>query len=75
MKVFMTIKDLILVVIMEDMDLGPKIPAIITFTIMEKVLVVTVEVDIGLILDPFPIITQVRLVNFWVFMFMAMREF
>ena len=74
MKVFMEMKEMILVVIMEDMDLGLKIPANITFTIIEKVLVVTVEVDIGLILDPFPIINQVRLVNCRVFMFMVMRE-
>ena len=32
----------------EDMDLGIKIPATIIFTIVEKVLMVTVEVDIGI---------------------------
>ena len=45
----------------------------IFFTIMEKFLMVMVEVDIGLIPDPPPLI-QVRLVDCWSFLFMVIRE-
>ena len=64
-------------VMMEEMDLGFKIPATSTFKIVEKVLIVTLmvmgEVYIGLRLAPITTITQVSLLDCRVFMFMEIR--
>ena len=48
-------------VIMDDVDLCLKIPATLTFTIMEKLLMLMGKVDIGLIPFPLPYIIQVDL--------------
>ena len=52
---------------MEYVDLVLKRPASIPFKIVEKVLVVMVEVDISIIPDNFPPITQVGVVYWWVY--------
>ena len=59
---------------MEDVELDIKRPATLTFTITEKVLMVTGEADIGLRPEPLPPIIQVSLVDCLVFLFMFMRE-
>ena len=56
------------------MDLSLKRTATLTFKIMETVLMVMGEVDIGLISASFPPIVQVGLVDLWVYLFMGMRE-
>ena len=61
-KFFMVIKVVIVVVMIEDAYLGLKRPATLTFTIVEKVLMVMGEVDIGIIPSPPPHIIQVILV-------------
>ena len=53
-KVFMTMKDVIPGLMMEDVALFHKRPVTLTFTITEKVLTVMGEVDIGLRLSPLP---------------------
>ena len=58
MKVLMTMKHVIVGAMMEDVGLGHKIPYTITSTIVEKVLMVMGEVDIGL--RPAPIHPQYR---------------
>ena len=73
MKFFMIMKKVIVRVIMEDVESGLKRLAARTFKITEKVLMVMVEVDIGLVPDPLPSIIQVRLVYYLVFRFMVMR--
>ena len=73
-KVFMVMKELIVVVIMEDVYLGPKRPSTIPFKIMEKVLMVMVEFDIGLIPATLPPIIQVGLVDYPVSLFIVMIE-
>ena len=55
-EVFMEIKELIVVVVMENVDLGINIPAIFPFTFLDKVLMVMVEVDIGPRSSPLPTI-------------------
>ena len=57
-------------VIMEYVDLGLKIPATILFTILEKVLMLMGEVGIGLISVNIPPITQVSMVDFFVYLFL-----
>ena len=47
-------KEVIVVVMTEDVYLGIKIPAIIPFTVLEEVLMVMLEVGIGLIPTPLP---------------------
>ena len=47
-KVFIKIKEVIVVVMMEDVGFGFKKPATPTFKIVDKVLMVMVKVDIGL---------------------------
>ena len=59
---------------MEDMDLGLKKPSTLHFTIMEKFLMVIVDVDICLITDPIIPLIQVSLVYCWIFLFLVMRE-
>ena len=54
-------------VTMEYVDLVLKRPASIPFKIVEKVLVVMVEVDISIIPDNLPPITQVGVVYWWVY--------
>ena len=56
------------------MVIGTKIPATLHFTNTEKVLMVMLEVDIGLIPDPITPIILLILVDCWVFLFMFMRE-
>ena len=73
MKLFMPMKEAIVVVMMEDVDLGLKIPATLPFTIVEKVLMVMGEADIGLRPSPLPAIIQVGLVYFRVYLLMIVR--
>ena len=47
MKFFMDMKEVIVGMTKEDMELGLKRPSTISFTTMEKVLMVTREVDTG----------------------------
>ena len=56
------------------MKLGHKRPFTLTFTIMEKLLMVIVEVDIGIRPDPIPPIIQVTLVYCWIFPFVIIIE-
>ena len=53
-KVFMSMKEVVVVVMMEDVYLGLKISATIPFTIVDKLLMVMGEVDIGIIPSPIP---------------------
>ena len=73
-KLFIVIKDVIVVVTIEDVDLGLKRPATFTFTIVEKVLMMMGEVDVGLSTSSIHSITHVGLLDCWVYPFMAMRE-
>ena len=57
-------------VTVEYVDLGLKIPATILFTILEKVLMLMGEVGIGLISVNIPPITQVSMVDFFVYLFL-----
>ena len=57
---------------MQDVKVGLKRSTTIFFTIMEKVLVVMGEVDLGLRLSPLPPIIQVFLVAHWSFIVMVM---
>ena len=50
------------------MDLGLKIPAYIPLSIAEKLLTVIVEVDLGIILDTLPPITQATMVDCCVYL-------
>ena len=59
---------------MEDLDLGLKIPACITFTILEKVLMVMGDVEIGLRPAPLPHMIQVGLLDHWVYLDMVIIE-
>ena len=59
---------------MEVVELGINIPATITFTIVDKVLIVTRDMDIVIIPDSLPPIIQVVLVYCWFSMFMVMIE-
>ena len=61
-KVFMVMKEVIVVVAMKDMDLGFKRPATLTLKIMDKLFMVTVEVEIGIRTAPIPPIIHVGLV-------------
>ena len=70
----MTTKYLILVVIMEDMDLGINIQDTFPLIMVYKVFMVIVEVDIGLIPSPIPPTIQVSLVDCSLYMFMVMIE-
>ena len=74
LKLFTTMKELTVVVMMQDMKLGINIPVTITFTITDKVLMVMGEVDMGLKSSPFPPIIQVSLVDSYVLLFMIMIE-
>ena len=55
-------KEVIVVVAMKDMDLGFKRPATLTLKIMDKLFMVTVEVEIGIRTAPIPPIIHVGLV-------------
>ena len=57
------------------MGLGLKGPAALPFKIMDKVVMLIREVDIGLKPEPFPPIIQVSLVDFWVLLKLFMRYF
>ena len=71
-KVCMVIKEVILVLIVEDVYLCLNTTYIIPFKITEKLLVVMGEVDIGIITYPISIIIQVVLEYFWVYMLLVM---
>ena len=71
-KVCMVIKEVILVLIVEDVYLCLNTTYIIPFKITEKLLVVMGEVDIGIITDPISTIIQVILVYCWVYMLLVM---
>ena len=51
---------------MEYVGVGIQISATLPFIMTEKVLMVMVEVDIGLIPSPLPTIIQVSFVDIWV---------
>ena len=73
MKFFMKMKELILVVMMEGMDLGFKIPSDLPFKIEEKLFMVMGKVDTGFRIAPLPPIMHVILVNHWDFLFTFIR--
>ena len=62
-KVFMPIKDVIVVEMMEYVYLGLNIPSTIIFTIMDKVLMVMGDLDIGIRPTTIPTIIQVILLD------------
>ena len=68
----MVTKEVIVAVVMEDVDLGLNILATLLFTIVEKVLIVMGEVDIGIIPEPLPTTIQVILVDCCGYLFMIM---
>ena len=70
----MKMKQVILGLMTEDVELGHKRPATITFTMVEKVLMVVGELDIGLRPSPLPTIIQAIWVYGWNFMLMIMIE-
>ena len=53
---------------MREVDLGLKIPAYLPLSIAEKLLTVIVEVDLGIILDTLPPITQATMVDCCVYL-------
>ena len=71
-KVIMSMKEVIVAVTVKDVDSGLKRPATLHFTLVEKLLMVMVEVDIGLRQSPLPTTIQVILVDFLVYLFMVM---
>ena len=73
-KVFTVTKYVIVAVMTEEMDLGLKRPATITFTIMEKVLMVIGDMDIGIRPPTIPTMTHAGLANCWVSLLLEMRE-
>ena len=72
-KVFMGMKEVIVVVMMEAVDLDLKIPATLTFTIVEKMFIVMGEVNIGIRPANIPPMIQMGLVYHWFSLFMFMR--
>ena len=70
----MVTKEVIVAVVMEDVDLGLNILATLLFTIVEKVLIVMGEVDIGPRPSNLPPIIQVGLVDHLVSLLMVIRE-
>ena len=71
---FMKIKEVVVGVTVQEAEVGLKISDNIPFTMMDKVLMVMVEVDIGLRPAPISPIIQVCLVNHWVHIFIATTE-
>ena len=71
LKKFMVMKEVIIAVTAKEVYLGLNIPVTLPFKIMDKVFMVTVEVDIDLISATIPPITQVVSVYFWVSMLMV----
>ena len=67
-------KEVIILVMIQEVDLDLKRPATLPFTIVQKVLMVMVEVDIGLKPSTLSPTIQVGLVYFCVYMFMVMIE-
>ena len=70
----MNLKEEILGVMIQDMELGFNKSATITFKMLEKVLMVMGEVDICLRPAIISSIIKVILVDHWVFMVMVMAE-
>ena len=58
----------------QDVEVDVKRYATITFTIMDKVLMIMREVDVSLIPSLIPTIINVILVDHWVFIVMVMIE-
>ena len=58
----------IVVLMMEDADLGLKRPATIIFKIAEKVLMLRGDVEIGLRPPPIPTIIHMAMVDCWVYL-------
>ena len=57
---------LIKLVTMEEVDIGLNRPSTLLLAIMQQVLMLKIEVDIGLISDTLPPVTEVAVVYFWV---------
>ena len=72
---FMVTKEVIVVVMTEDLDLSLKRPATIPLIFVYKVLMVVGEMDIGLRPALLPPIIRVGLLDSWIDMFMFMRGF
>ena len=70
----MAMKEVIVVVMMEEVDLVLNIPATLPFKNVEKVLIVMGEVDIGPRPSNLPPIIQVVLVDHLVSLLMVIRE-
>ena len=70
----MAMKEVIFLVMMGCIYLGLKRPAAIIFTIMDKVLLVVGELDIGLRPYPPPPIIYLSLVDHSVYLYVVMRE-
>ena len=73
-KVFMLMNEVIVVVMMEVVDLFLKRSANLLLNFLDKVLMVMVDVDIGIIPSPIHIMIQVELVYHWFSIFMVMIE-
>ena len=71
---FMAMKEVIVVVMMEGVDLVLNIPATLPFKNVEKVLIVMGEVDIGPRPSNLPPLIQVGLVDHLVSLLMVIRE-
>ena len=65
MILLVKMKEVIVGVVVQDVEVGLKISSTITFSIVYKVLIVMVEVDICLRPTPLPPIIQVGLVYHW----------
>ena len=74
MIVFMKIKEVIVGVMVQDVEVGIRILANIPFTMMDKVFMVMVEVGIGIIPAPIPPIIQGILVDHCSFIVLVMIE-
>ena len=70
-KVFMVMKGVIVVEIVEDVDSDIKRLDTLTFKIVDKVLMVVREMDIGIRSYPLPPIIQVGLVQCWFYLFVV----
>ena len=74
MILFMKKKEVIVGVMVQDLEVGLKRSATLTFKIMDKVLIVVGELDIGIRISPLRTIIQVSLVYPWGFIVMVITE-
>ena len=74
MIVFMKVKEVILGLMVQNLGVGIKISVTFSFTMMEKVLMLMGEVDLGLRPSSLPPIIQVYFVDHWVLIAMVMIE-